>query len=334
MPSSDEFLKSLDENDQVGQPRKPRRRHFGWKKIVISVVLLVTIAIIVLVIYAAQSLASISKHPFSLNALNTDGSGRTNVLILGVGDPGHSGQDLSDTNLVVSFDTSGKRVAQISVPRDLRVNIPGYGYNKINAANALGGSDLARQVVSTTLGIPINYVVTTDFTGLKDVVDGVGGIDVNVTARLVDTEYPCADNQFKACGLDIEPGLQHMDGARALEYVRCRKGTCGNDFGRAARQQEVINLVRQKVMSTDILLNPKKFSAVATAVRNNLTTDLSALNMVQLALLWQQQKGQAINLVLSNDPTSYLTGAYGSSDLVPRGGTFDKIQAKVQGIFQ
>jgi len=125
-----------------------------------------------------------------------------------------------------------------------------------------------------------------------------------------------------------------MDGARALEYVRCRKGTCGNDFGRATRQQEVINLVRQKVMNPAVLLNPTKFGAVATAVRNNLTTDLSALNMAQLALLWQQQKGQPANLVLSTDPSSYLTSAYGSSDLVPRGGTFDKIQAKIQGIFQ
>jgi len=87
-------------------------------------------------------------------------------------------------------------------------------------------------------------------------------------------------------------------------------------------------------MTPAVLLNPTKFGAVATAVRNNLTTDLSALNMAQLALLWQQQKGQPISLVLSNDPTSYLTSAYGSSDLVPRGGTFTTIQTKVQGIFQ
>ena len=87
-------------------------------------------------------------------------------------------------------------------------------------------------------------------------------------------------------------------------------------------------------MNPAVLLNPTKFGAVATAVRNNLTTDLSALNMAQLALLWQQQKGQPANLVLSTDPSSYLTSAYGSSDLVPRGGTFDKIQAKIQGIFQ
>lgn len=338
MPSSDEFLRSLDEQQQYDPQKRPpepgRRRHFSWKKLVVGFVVIVLALVAGFVFYAVQALATISKHPFSLSPLATDGSGRTNVLILGVGDPGHSGQNLSDTDMVVSFDTTGKRVAEISVPRDLRVNIPGYGYNKINAANALGGSDLARQVVSATLAIPINYVVTTNFTGLKDLVDAVGGIDVNVKYRLVDPEYPCADNQFKACGLDIEPGQQHMDGARALEYVRCRKGTCGNDFGRAARQQEVINLVRQKALSPSILLHPDRFKLLASAIRNNLITDLSATNMAQLAWLWQQQKGQPISLVLSTDPTSYLANAYGSSDLVPKDGTFTAIQQKVQTIFQ
>jgi LCP family protein required for cell wall assembly len=225
-------------------------------------------------------------------------------------------------------------VAEISVPRDLRVDIPGYGYAKINEANALGGSALARQVVSTTLGIPIDYVVTADFTSLEDLVNAVGGIDVNVTSELSDPEYPCSYNQYLSCGLDIKPGLQHMDGATVLEYTRCRKGTCGNDFGRDARQQDVINLVRQKALSTSTLLHPSRVHKLTSAIRNNFTTDLSGTDMLQLALLWQQQKGQPIQLVLSTDPDSYLTDAYGSSDLVPKDGTFAAIQAKVQGIFE
>jgi LCP family protein required for cell wall assembly len=331
MPAPHEFLRDLGD-DSHRKPDKGPRRRIHWKRIFVTILLILITLVIAAAGYIVYNIAGISKRPFSLTGLASD-NGRTNVLVLGVGDPGHAGQDLSDTNMVISFDAKTKQVAEISVPRDLRVNIPGYGYSKINAANAVGGSDLARQVVSTTLSIPINYVITTNFTGLQDMVNAVGGIDVNVKTELIDPEYPCASNQWLACGLDIKPGLQHMDGATVLEYVRCRKGTCGNDFGRAARQQEVINLVRQKAISYSILLHPSRFKTLSTAVRTNLTTDLSGTDMVQLALLFQQQKGQPIQLVLSTAPDSYLVDAYGSSDLVPADGTFAAIQAKVQGIF-
>jgi LCP family protein required for cell wall assembly len=326
MPAPHEFLRDLGRDEK---PEHPGR----WKRIVLITLLVILAIAIAAIVYVGSSLAGISKRPFSLTGLASS-AGRTNVLILGQGDPGHAGTGLTDTMMVVSFNAKTKQVAEISVPRDLRVDIPGYGYAKINEANALGGSALARQVVSSTLGIPIDYVVSADFTSLEDLVNAVGGIDVNVKTELIDTEYPCSYNQYLACGLDIKPGLQHMDGARALEYTRCRKGNCGNDFGRDARQQEVINLVRQKVISTSILLHPSRFHSLTTAIRNNFTTDLSGTDMIQLALLWQQQKGQPIQLVLSTAPDSYLTDAYDSSDLVPTDGTFATIQAKVQNIFQ
>ncbi len=325
MPAPNEFLRDL------GHEEKPPKR--GRLKRIIIVTMLVVLAILIAgLVYLGSSLAGVSKRPFSLTGLSNT-NGRTNVLVLGQGDPGHAGTGLTDTMIVVSFNRSTKQVAEISVPRDLRVDIPGYGYAKINEANALGGTNLARQVVSTTLGIPIDYVVSADFTSLEDLVNAVGGIDVNVATELSDPEYPCAYNQYLACGLDIKPGLQHMDGARVLEYTRCRKGTCGNDFGRDARQQQVINLVRQKIFSISTLLHPSRIHSLTTAIRNNFTTDLSGTDMAQLALLWQQQKGQPIQLVISTAPDSYLTDAYGSSDLVPKDGTFAAIQAKVQGIF-
>ncbi len=336
MPAPDEFLRDLGKGDNSNIPaeaKPPRRRRHHWKRIIVITLLVILALVIAAAVYIIQNVASISKRPFSLSGLASD-NGRTNVLVLGVGDPGHAGQNLSDTNMVISFNRKTKQVAEISVPRDLRVDVPGYGYGKINVANAVGGSALASQVESTTLGIPINYTITTNFTGLEDMVNAVGGIDVNVKTELSDPEYPCSYNQYLACGLDIKPGLQHMDGATALEYSRCRKGTCGNDFGRAARQQEVINLVRQKATSPSMLLHPSRIHALTAAFRNNLTTDLSATDMAQLALLWQQQKGQPIQLVLSTDPNSYLVDAYGSSDLVPRDGTFAAIQQKVQNIFQ
>ena len=223
----------------------------------------------------------------------------------------------------------------MSVPRDLRVNIPGYGEGKINSANADGGVSLAVQTVSETLGVPIQYYVMVDFTGLQKLVDAVGGVDVNVTDRLVDPEYPCADNQYAVCGLDIEPGLQHMDGARALEYVRCRKGTCGNDFGRAARQQEILNLVREKAVKWDVLLNPTKLKPITAAIGGSVQTDMSVRQMLELGWDWQQaQKNNPIRLVLNYNQGNYLVGdPAGSSDLLPAAGDFSAIQDRVNNIF-
>lgn len=312
------------------EPRKRRR----WTKVVGIIVIVLIIALVGYGWSLAATLAKISSQPLSLSGLTTDDTGRTNILILGVGDPGHAGQNLSDTIMVVSLDTKTKRVAQVSIPRDLRVQISGHGANKINAANALGGVALAEQTVSNTLNLPINYYVETNFTGLKEMVDAVGGIDVNVKTRLADPEYPCDNDQYKACGLDIEPGLQHMNGTTALQYARCRKGTCGNDFGRAARQQEIINLVRQKATQWSTVLNPAKLTAITAALRDGLKTDLGSLQMAQLALDWQAaQKNQPIQLVLSTSPGGYLKSSGYSSDLLPADGTFDAIDERVHNIF-
>jgi LCP family protein required for cell wall assembly len=236
--------------------------------------------------------------------------------------------------MVLSLDTRNNRVAQIGLPRDLRVKIPGYGYNKINTAHAYGGVVLAQQVVANTLDIPIHYYIKTDFRGLQQIVDAVGGIDVDVKDRLYDTEYPCADNQYKVCGLDIQPGLQHMDGARALQYARCRKGTCGDDFGRAERQQEVLNLVRDKVVRWDMILRPDDLFGVVAAVRDRVETNMGAAQLLLFARSWREAgQNEPVRFVLSTEPGGLLTGDPSSSDLLPVGGDFDRIQERVDQIF-
>ena len=323
--------------DYAYHPEEERRPHWG-RRIAIGFLIVLLAALIGGGWYAKMifdDLSKMSSRPFGLAGLATDGSGRTNVLILGQGDPGHAGEGLTDTIMLLSYDSASKRVAQVSVPRDLRVNIPGYGEGKINSANADGGVSLAVQTVSETLGVPIQYYVMVDFTGLQKLVDAVGGVDVNVTDRLVDPEYPCADNQYAVCGLDIEPGLQHMDGARALEYVRCRKGTCGNDFGRAARQQEILNLVREKAVKWDVLLNPTKLKPITAAIGGSVQTDMSVRQMLELGWDWQQaQKNNPIRLVLNYNQGNYLVGdPAGSSDLLPAAGDFSAIQDRVNNIF-
>jgi LCP family protein required for cell wall assembly len=335
MPTPEQFITALGEDGQPqpprSQPRPPRKRR--WGRIVGFIVLALVVAALGYVAVLASNVAKISTQPLDFTGLATDTEGRTNILILGQGDPGHSGEKLTDTMMVLSLDTHTKKVAQISLPRDLRVRIEGYGYNKINTANALGGVKLAQQTVSDTLDIPIHYYVQTNFSGLKELVDAVGGVDVDVKERLTDSEYPCDDNQYKVCGLDIKAGQQHMNGTLALQYSRCRKGTCGNDFGRAARQQEILGLVREKATRWDTLINPAKLAALTGALRQGVTTDMGAVQLLQLGLDWQAaQKHGPIHLVFSTSPGGYLKSS-GTSDLVPLDGTFAAIQERVRNIF-
>jgi LCP family protein required for cell wall assembly len=333
MPSPDQYLNSLD--DQKHQVKPPKQRA-GWRKIlkrtILSILAIIGVALVVGIIIIWQNLAKLSINPLDFGPLSSD-NGRTNILVMGIGDPGHAGENLSDTMMVISLDHSGKQVAMISLPRDLRVNVPGYGFNKINTANSLGGPQLAEQTVSNTLGIPIQYYIKTDFTGLKQAIDAVGGIDVTVTERLTDPEYPCAANEGIACGIDIKPGTYHMDGTLALQYARCRKGTCGNDFGRAARQQDVIQKLRDKIVSPGFYLNPAADTALLAAISNNSQTDLSVNDMAKVG--WEMKHAtRTVSAVFSTAPGGYLRGdPAGSSDLLPTGGSFGAIQDYVANVF-
>ncbi len=277
-------------------------------------------------IFVWYNLAKLSLNPLDFGALaQTDG--HTNVLILGVGDPGHAGQTLSDTMMVVSIDHTNKHVTMISLPRDLRVPIPGHGSAKINDANAFGGPTLAEQTVANVLGIPIHYYIETDFTGLKQAVDDVGGLDITVTERLYDPEYPCPGDRG-VCGVDIKPGNYHMNGDMVLQYTRCRKGTCGNDFGRAARQQEVIQKLQDKIAHPGIYLNLKTDAALLTTLRTYAKTDLSANDLVGVGLAMHRATNTT-KFVFSTSPGGFLTNG-GGSDLAPIGGNFSPIQHYVQ----
>lgn len=333
MPTPDEYIKSLetDPKQRPGQPQPPKPPKHLVRKIIRGIIVVFSVTVVLAVIYLAFLMSKLSANPFDFGPLAGSDSGRVNVLVLGIGDPGHAGEKLSDSMMVMSINTQTKQVAMISLPRDMRVDIPGYYTTKINAANALGGPTLAAQTVSNTLAIPINYYLETNFSGLKQAVDSVGGIDITVKDRLYDPEYPCADNEYKVCGLDIKPGNYHMNGALALQYARCRKGTCGNDFGRAERQQEVIQAVEAKALNVSLLWHPWRLTNLEAAFRTNITTNLSTSGLIQV-FNYLHQPHQTINAVFSTSPGGMLKGS-GSSDLVPIGGDYTQIQTYVQNVF-
>ncbi|HSH31690.1 MAG TPA: LCP family protein [Candidatus Saccharimonadales bacterium] len=304
-------------------------RHI-FKKLLVIVLL----AVVMIAVYIAFNLMRLSANPFGLGKLKGESEGRVNILLLGVGDPGHAGQNLADTNMVVSVNTRDKQVALVSIPRDLRVRIPGYGTGKINQAHAQGGTALAQEVTEAVLGIPIHYYARANFSGLREAVDAVGGVSIEVEESLFDPEYPCDNNQYRSCGFRLSKGQQQMDGATALKYVRCRKGNCGDDFGRALRQQQVLQAVRRKALSLGTLLNPVRLNELSGALGDNITTDLSVNNILRLAKNFKDTNpADTINVVLSTAPNGFLISS-STSDLVPAAGNFSDIQNFVRRIFE
>lgn len=333
MQSPDNYLRQIEEEEARRKYQDGGRSPWRWvKRFFLGLLAVLIIAAIAVGWFGFRTLNGVSSKPYDLSGLSADSAGRTNVLILGKGDPGHAGQELSDSIMVVNFNKQTKQVATISIPRDTEANIPGYGYRKINNANALGGSKLATQTVSDMLNIPIDYTIVTNFTGLRKLVDAVGGLDVDVKEALVDNEYPCADNEYAVCGTNIQPGLQHMDGAKVLEYTRCRKGTCGNDFGRAERQQEIISLLMAKLVQPATWLNPLTAAAVSDALRTGLDSDISGPNMIRLALAWSRKSGDPIRWVMSTAPGGLLRSG-GDGNLVPIDGDYSAIQQQAADIF-
>ncbi len=287
------------------------------------------------------------KGKLEVSQLKGEGEGRVNILLLGVGDSSHAGAKLSDTMMVLSIDPQTNDVAMLGVPRDLWVNVPGFGYSKINGAHAYGeqldeggGPDMAKKVVSATLGVPIHYFVRTDFTAFRQAVDTVGGVDVTVEQALYDSEYPCEKNANYSCGFSLKAGPQHLDGAIALRYVRCRKGNCGDDFGRAKRQQQVLEALRAKALSAKTLLDPTKLSGLIDTVSDNIRTDLQLSEMQRLVEITKKiDTTKVVNAVLDNEGngTNLVRTANigGASVVVPAAGigNYTAIQRFVRSIF-
>lgn len=276
---------------------------------------------------------------------------RVNILLLGIGGKNHMGGALTDTIILASIEPKEKKVALISIPRDLAVPIENMGFRKINNVNALaesqapGSGGLAvSQTVSDLFKIPIDYYLTVDFAGFVKIVDDLGGIKVNVDNAFDDYKYPILGNEEAPYDqryehLRVEKGEQTMNGSLALKYVRSRHafGVEGSDFARARRQQKVLEALKEKVMSPQFLLRPNLISQVIGDIRENYSTNLKTWEMLKLWSIAKETKNENIhNQVLDNGPGGLLvdyTGEDGAYLLTPRSGDFSEIQYLVQNIF-
>jgi LCP family protein required for cell wall assembly len=189
--------------------------------------------------------------------------------------------------MVARLEPDRHRVALLSLPRDLIVEIPGYGSARINAASVYGdlnsesggGTELARRTVSNLLDLPIDYVVNVNFEGFVGAVDAIGGVDINVPTELYDPQYPTMDYRYMV--VHFLPGLQHMDGATALIYSRVRH--MDSDFQRMQRQQAVIIGLITRLRQENTLSQLQTIAKITGALRGYIQTDLPEDRMVSLA---------------------------------------------------
>jgi LCP family protein required for cell wall assembly len=199
----------------------------------------------------------------------------------------------SDAIMVLHIPEDHSKAYIISIPRDTYVFVPehdGHGGTKakINAAFAWGGIPLTVLTVERYTGVKIDHVVKIDFNGFKKMTDAVGGVDVNVEKTVTD---PRSKRTFKA-------GMNHLDGAGALDYVRQRYGLPGSDFDRIRRQQIFIRALMQKATDSGTLTNPVKLKHFLDAATESLTVDQS-FSLSDLAMELRSLRADDIKFVTS-----------------------------------
>jgi polyisoprenyl-teichoic acid--peptidoglycan teichoic acid transferase len=278
--------------------------------------------------------------------------GRTNILVLG-SDKRKTGSEqnhsiLTDTILVASIGKIDKDVVLISIPRDLWVELPSGGYEKINAVYAFEGADGISKVVEKVLGIPIHYHTLVSFEMFEEVINTLGGVEVNVENSFADYYYPIegkenAPENERYEVIRFVQGAQKMDGTTALKFVRSRKGDNneGTDFARARRQQAVISAIRGKATSLSTLLNPIKLKSLYDTYSKNVDTNIDFRTVENFYLLSQQIDFQKIVSIVLDDRSEADQGGllYAPEDtklyggryvLVPKTGDYSQIHAYVQ----
>ena len=275
---------------------------------------------------------------FSTSKLNGEDQGRVNIVLAGdsADDPDHGGADLTDSIMVASIDTANNTAALISIPRDLWVNVPGHGYEKINAAYEQGGMSLLEQVVGQVTGLNMDYYALSDYTAFKDAVNAVGGITVDIQSPDPRGIYDPNITTDQDGPLILKNGVQQLNGQTALNLARARNdptptgqvgyGLPNGDFDRTADQRLMLEALKTKITSSGVLANPIKIGQLLDSIGNNLKTDFTTNQLVRLYDIGKKLQSSDIkSLSLSSLVQSY-TSSDGQSALVPIAGMTDYSQ--------
>jgi polyisoprenyl-teichoic acid--peptidoglycan teichoic acid transferase len=316
--------------------RPPRRRRIGlWIGLALGVLVLFALVWGVLgyrsfasgVEQANERLprrvtAALARHDGSLL------SDPATILVIGTDGgkaPGRGDAKRSDSLLLLRTDPGTHRLSYLSIPRDLRVEIPGYGTSKINAANQLGGPGLTIRTVRELTGLPVHHVVVVDFDGFRERIDALGGIDVNVPKPILSNKFDCPYKPARCRnweGWRFAKGTQHMDGRRALVYSRIRTNRLDpsdTDVSRGGRQQAVAEAVGDEIASFGTFL---RLPFAGDSLAAPLATDLSAWELMQLGWArFRADSSKSLHCRLGGEPAtiggeSVLIGSEGNVDVI------------------
>lgn len=256
-----------------------------------------------------------------------------NIVLLGIDRRGETGGWRTDSIILLSVNSAQKTVSLLSIPRDLWVFIPGYGYERINTADFRGeytGYDhddaaLIKQTIEYNLGVPVHYYVRIDFEGFVRLVDLLGGVTVCVDCPIGDV-FPDPDSPGGFFWLSLAPGVHHLDGKTALFFSRSRLNT--SDFDRARRQQKVLTALWERTLSLNILPQiPNLWDILLESVK----TDLTLEQVLSLAYLGMQLKPERIkSLFIDRTMTLSWVTPQGASVLLP---IDEKVRQVVEKLF-
>ena len=211
------------------------------------------------------------------------------VLLMGLdtGDLGRGDQGRSDTIMVATVNPETNRTTLVSIPRDSYVDIVGYGTtDKINHAYAFGGVAMSMDTVENFLQIPIDHYVSINMAGIKELVDAVGGVEVN------------NDLEFTSRGEHYAFGPIYLEGERALTYLRMRYEDPRGDYGRQLRQRLVVEAIAKKILSLD---GVTQYQNILNTVEGNMQTDLSFGDMQDIALKYRNAFGNFGQVQIQGD---------------------------------
>lgn len=347
--------------------RQPRQKH-AWRKLFIAVFALCLLAFLSAVAFFLYKSFSIGhtiqfenntqtsffsdvKHLASSlikadrSPLRGEEEGRINILLLGRAGEHYPGKNLTDTIMIMSIDTVNKKVSLLSLPRDLYVSIPETSlFTKINSLYQYGlntGDGIAplRMSLETITGQTIHYSFVLDFDGFEKVVDALHGISVDVVRDFFDSRYPGKNYSYET--FEIKKGWQTLDGATALKYVRERHNDPEGDFGRAKRQQQVIQAIKDKAFSLGTFFNIFTISDVFTALNESVQTDMSLDDMEKfLSIIKRLDTKNVTSIVVDAwKKESFLrvshvqVGPVAAFILVPRIGNWSEIRDVSENIF-
>jgi len=271
---------------------------------------------------------------------------------------GANGEYLADTILLVSFNKENNQASVVSIPRDLYVDIPDHGKEKINSTYAVGevrhygggGLQLMKALVSQISGVYVDYAVRIDFEGFKKVIDNIGGITIYRDAPFSESKQWAQDGRegkrywrlieastSTSSGWEfyVPRGANDMNSEEALYYTRSRYSS--SDFDRMRRQQEVISAIKSKALNLGVLANPIKIFNILDTLKNNVRSDMSVAQMKEIVTLVQKAKIQDFKKeVLDSSDEGLLVEdrVDGKFILLPKGGDYGRIKELFQNILE